>query len=65
MLEAIRPEKDVDGFHPMNAGRLMTGTGGIPACTPLGCMKLLASVVPDPTGLDALVIGPFVLQKTS
>jgi methylenetetrahydrofolate dehydrogenase (NADP+) / methenyltetrahydrofolate cyclohydrolase len=57
VLEAIRPEKDVDGFHPMNAGRLMTGTGGIPACTPLGCMKLLASVVPDPAGLDALVIG--------
>jgi len=57
VLEAIRPEKDVDGFHPVNAGRLMTGTGGIPACTPLGCMKLLASVVPDPAGLDALVIG--------
>ena len=57
VLEAIRPEKDVDGFHPMNAGRLMTGTGGIPACTPLGVMKLLASVVPDPAGLDALVIG--------
>ena len=57
VLEAIRPDKDVDGFHPVNAGRLMTGTGGIPACTPLGCMKLLASVVPDPAGLDALVIG--------
>jgi methylenetetrahydrofolate dehydrogenase (NADP+)/methenyltetrahydrofolate cyclohydrolase len=57
VLEAIRPEKDVDGFHPMNAGRLMTGTGGIPACTPLGIMKLLASVEPDPAGLDALVIG--------
>ena len=41
VLEAIKPEKDVDGFHPMNAGRLMTGTGGIPACTPLGIM-------PDP-----------------
>jgi methylenetetrahydrofolate dehydrogenase (NADP+) / methenyltetrahydrofolate cyclohydrolase len=57
VLEAIRPDKDVDGFHPMNAGRLMTGTGGIPPCTPLGVMKLLASVVPDPAGLDALVIG--------
>jgi len=57
VLEAISPDKDVDGFHPMNAGRLMTGTGGIPACTPLGVMKLLASVVPDPSGLDALVIG--------
>lgn len=57
VLEAIRPEKDVDGFHPVNAGRLMTGTGGIPACTPLGIMKLLASVVPDPAGLEALVIG--------
>ena len=57
VLEAIRPEKDVDGFHPVNAGRLMTGTGGIAPCTPLGVMKLLASVVPDPAGLDALVIG--------
>jgi methylenetetrahydrofolate dehydrogenase (NADP+)/methenyltetrahydrofolate cyclohydrolase len=57
VLEAIRPEKDVDGFHPVNAGRLMTGAGGIPPCTPLGVMKLLASVVPDPAGLDALVIG--------
>ena len=57
VLEAIKPEKDVDGFHPMNAGRLMTGTGGIPACTPLGIMKLLASVEPNPEGLDALVIG--------
>src|SRR5688500_2320971 len=57
VLEAIRPDKDVDGFHPVNAGRLMTGTGGIPPCTPFGVMKLLASVVPDPSGLDALVIG--------
>jgi len=57
VLEAIDPDKDVDGFHPMNAGRLMTGTGGIPACTPLGIMKLLASVEPNPEGLDALVIG--------
>ena len=57
VLEAIRPDKDVDGFHPVNAGRLMSGTGGIAPCTPMGVMKLLASVVPDPAGLDALVIG--------
>ena len=57
VLEAIRPEKDVDGFHPMNAGRLFTGTGGIWPCTPTGCIDLLKSVEPDLTGMDALVIG--------
>ncbi len=57
VLDAIRPEKDVDGFHPMNAGRLMTGTGGLAPCTPSGVILLLKSVLPDLSGLDALVIG--------
>ena len=57
VLGAIAPEKDVDGFHPVNVGRLSTGTGGIVPCTPLGVMKLIASVVDDLTGKDVVVIG--------
>ena len=57
VIEAIDPAKDVDGFHPVNVGRLSTGTGGIWPCTPHGCIKLLQSVEPDVEGLDALVIG--------
>ncbi|RIV85922.1 bifunctional methylenetetrahydrofolate dehydrogenase/methenyltetrahydrofolate cyclohydrolase FolD [Aurantiacibacter zhengii] len=57
VIEAIDPAKDVDGFHPVNVGRLSTGTGGLRPCTPLGCIKLLQSVEPDLAGMDALVIG--------
>jgi len=57
ILAAITPEKDVDGFHPVNVGRLSTGTGGIVPCTPLGVMMLLDSVIDDFVGLDAVVIG--------
>lgn len=57
VIEAIDPDKDVDGFHPMNAGRLMTGTGGLVPCTPLGSLKLIKSVRADLSGLDAVVIG--------
>lgn len=57
VLGAIQPSKDVDGFHPVNVGRLSTGTGGIIPCTPLGVMKLLDTVFDDLTGLDAVVIG--------
>ena len=57
VIDAIDPAKDVDGFHPINVGRLSTGTGGIWPCTPYGCIKLLQSVQPDLTGMDALVIG--------
>jgi methylenetetrahydrofolate dehydrogenase (NADP+)/methenyltetrahydrofolate cyclohydrolase len=57
VLGAIDPNKDVDGFHPVNVGRLSTGTGGIVPCTPLGVMMLLDSVIDDLTGLDAVVIG--------
>ena len=57
VLRAIIPSKDVDGFHPVNVGRLSTGTGGIVPCTPLGVMKLLDTVFDDLTGLDAVVIG--------
>lgn len=57
ILETIDPAKDVDGFHPVNAGRLMTGTGGLVPCTPLGSLKLIKSVRADLSGLDAVVIG--------
>jgi len=57
VLNAIRPEKDVDGFHPVNVGRLSTGTGGIVPCTPLGVTILLESVIDNFVGLDAVVIG--------
>lgn len=57
VLGAIAPGKDVDGFHPVNVGRLSTGTGGLVPCTPLGCMILLERVIPDFRGLKAVVIG--------
>ncbi|TIX49564.1 bifunctional methylenetetrahydrofolate dehydrogenase/methenyltetrahydrofolate cyclohydrolase FolD [Alteraurantiacibacter aquimixticola] len=57
VLRSISPDKDVDGFHPVNVGRLSTGTGGIVPCTPLGVMILLQSVVDDFVGKDAVVIG--------
>lgn len=57
VLDRIDPRKDVDGFHPVNVGRLSTGTGGLVPCTPLGIMMLLDSVIDDYRGLDAVVIG--------
>jgi methylenetetrahydrofolate dehydrogenase (NADP+)/methenyltetrahydrofolate cyclohydrolase len=57
VLRSILPDKDVDGFHPVNVGRLTTGTGGIVPCTPLGVMLLIESVMPDIKGKDVVVIG--------
>lgn len=57
ILGAIDPAKDVDGFHPVNVGRLSTGTGGLVPCTPLGVMKLLDSVIDDLKGMNVVVIG--------
>ena len=57
VLRSIIPAKDVDGFHPVNVGRLSTGSGGIVPCTPLGIMLLLESVIEDFVGLGAVVIG--------
>ena len=57
VLDRFRPDKDVDGFHPVNVGRLSTGTGGLVPCTPLGIMKLLDSVIDDYRGLNVVVIG--------
>lgn len=57
VLLAIDPDKDVDGFHPVNAGRLATGLPGFVPCTPLGCLMLLEDRLGDLAGLDAVVIG--------
>ncbi|HEY7382097.1 MAG TPA: bifunctional methylenetetrahydrofolate dehydrogenase/methenyltetrahydrofolate cyclohydrolase FolD [Beijerinckiaceae bacterium] len=57
VITAVDPAKDVDGFHPINAGRLMTGVAGLVPCTPLGCVMLIASVRPDIAGLEAVVVG--------
>ncbi|MCB2013433.1 MAG: bifunctional methylenetetrahydrofolate dehydrogenase/methenyltetrahydrofolate cyclohydrolase FolD [Sphingobium sp.] len=57
LLNRIDPAKDVDGFHPVNVGRLSTGTEGLIPCTPLGCMMLLETVVEDFRGMQAVVIG--------
>ena len=57
ILTAIDPDKDVDGFHPVNAGRLAIGLPGLVPCTPFGCMILLKAVVGDLSGAEVLVIG--------
>ena len=56
-LTRIDPDKDVDGFHPVNAGRLATGLDGFVPCTPLGCLKLLRATLGDLSGKNAVVIG--------
>lgn len=57
IITAIDPDKDVDGFHPVNAGRLAIGLPGFIPCTPLGCLKLIKSELGDLKGKDAVVIG--------
>lgn len=57
LISAIDPDKDVDGFHPVNAGRLATGLPGFVPCTPLGCLRLLEATLGDISGANALVIG--------
>ncbi|MDR1968369.1 MAG: bifunctional methylenetetrahydrofolate dehydrogenase/methenyltetrahydrofolate cyclohydrolase FolD [Burkholderiaceae bacterium] len=57
IIEAIAPQKDVDGFHVANAGALMVGQPGFRPCTPYGCMKMLESIGYDLKGRHAVVIG--------
>jgi methylenetetrahydrofolate dehydrogenase (NADP+)/methenyltetrahydrofolate cyclohydrolase len=57
IIAAIDPMKDVDGFHPVNAGRLATGLDALVPCTPSGCMLMIREALGDVTGLEALVIG--------
>jgi methylenetetrahydrofolate dehydrogenase (NADP+) / methenyltetrahydrofolate cyclohydrolase len=57
VIAAIDPAKDVDGFHPINAGRLAAGLDALVPCTPLGCLHLLKKELGSIAGLDAVVIG--------
>ena len=57
IIEAIAPHKDIDGFHPVNQGRLALGADGFRPCTPMGIMKLLEAADCDPKGRNAVVVG--------
>ncbi len=57
VLESVDPAKDVDGFHPMNVGRLSIGERALAPCTPVGSIILAKSVKHDLSGLDAVVVG--------
>ena len=57
VLDAIDPDKDVDGFHVVNAGRLAVGLPGLVPCTPLGSLMLLKDQLGDLTGLNAVIVG--------
>jgi methylenetetrahydrofolate dehydrogenase (NADP+) / methenyltetrahydrofolate cyclohydrolase len=57
ILEAVDPAKDVDGFHPMNLGKLVSGREGLVACTPAGCMEILRRNQISIEGANAVVLG--------
>jgi len=57
VIAAVDPNKDVDGFHPTNAGRLALGLPSLVPCTPLGCLILAKTVHPSLTGLEAVIVG--------
>jgi methylenetetrahydrofolate dehydrogenase (NADP+)/methenyltetrahydrofolate cyclohydrolase len=57
ILESIHPAKDVDGFHPFNVGRLVTGGAALIPCTPLGCLLLVKRELGDLAGKRAIVLG--------
>jgi methylenetetrahydrofolate dehydrogenase (NADP+)/methenyltetrahydrofolate cyclohydrolase len=57
VIAAIDPNKDVDGFHPLNVGRLALGLPALAPCTPLGCVKLAKTVHASLAGLEAVIIG--------
>jgi methylenetetrahydrofolate dehydrogenase (NADP+)/methenyltetrahydrofolate cyclohydrolase len=61
VVAGINPDKDVDGLHIVNVGRLASGQPALTSCTPLGCMILLRETVGDLTGLRAVVVGRSVL----
>lgn len=61
LLHQINPDKDVDGLHPVNLGRLMRGEAGLRSCTPAGVMRLLQEYQIDVTGKQAVVIGRSIL----
>lgn len=57
VLLTIDPAKDVDGFHPVNAGRLATGANALVPCTPLGCLMLLQDLHGSLAGMEAVIVG--------
>ena len=57
VINAVDPDKDVDGFHLVNVGRLATGEPGLVPCTPLGCMMLLRAHTGDLSGQNAVIVG--------
>jgi methylenetetrahydrofolate dehydrogenase (NADP+) / methenyltetrahydrofolate cyclohydrolase len=57
VIDHIDPDKDVDGFHPVNMGLLMSGRAGLRPCTPLGCMMMLEHELEDLAGYHAVVVG--------
>ncbi|MCJ8323924.1 MAG: bifunctional methylenetetrahydrofolate dehydrogenase/methenyltetrahydrofolate cyclohydrolase FolD [Rhizobiales bacterium] len=57
IIELISPEKDVDGLHPLNAGKLAAGVEALVSCTPMGCVLLAKDQLGDLTGLNAVIIG--------
>jgi methylenetetrahydrofolate dehydrogenase (NADP+)/methenyltetrahydrofolate cyclohydrolase len=57
IIAAIDPAKDVDGIHPLNAGRLAAGLPALAPCTPLGCVILAKAVHPSLAGMEAVVVG--------
>lgn len=61
IIDAIDPAKDVDGLHPVNEGLLLVGRPGLRACTPSGCMRLLAAAGCNPAGKNAVVVGRSIL----
>jgi methylenetetrahydrofolate dehydrogenase (NADP+) / methenyltetrahydrofolate cyclohydrolase len=61
VISAIDPDKDVDGLHVVNAGRLASGMPGLVSCTPLGCMMLIERQLGDVSGMNAVVIGRSIL----
>ena len=57
VINAVNPDKDVDGFHLINVGRLSTGAAGLVPCTPFGCLMLLKDELGDLSGKNAVVVG--------
>ncbi|HLA40924.1 MAG TPA: tetrahydrofolate dehydrogenase/cyclohydrolase catalytic domain-containing protein, partial [Candidatus Glassbacteria bacterium] len=57
VIEAVSPEKDVDGFHPVSIGRLVAGLDGFKPCTPAGVIELLLRSGVDPAGREVVIVG--------
>jgi len=57
VVAAVNPAKDVDGFHPLNAGRLLTGLPALAPCTPIACVKLIKTIHASLAGREALMVG--------